>query len=309
LPTLRQLEYLVAVADTRHFGRAAERVHVTQPTLSEQLRTLEQRLGVQLVERSRSNVVVTPLGFEVVEIARRMLRDAQRIRDVTGYAGSGMRGVVRLGLPSTIGPYLLPRVAPQLHAVYPHLKLYVREELPHVLPRGLAEGLHDVIVAPLPVNQSGLREAVLFEEPLHLAVPLDHELAERDSITVKDLKGVDLLALGPGYQLRDLVVNLAAESGANIRFDYEGTSLDTLREMMATGLGVSVLPGLYVRSVVSKDPRFKTFDIGRRGLKRTIGMLWRKTKTSQQDFERLAVLFRATVAEEFAEPLAEALAK
>ncbi|MFW2392210.1 MAG: LysR family transcriptional regulator, partial [Methyloceanibacter sp.] len=123
MPTLRQLEYLVAVADTRHFGRAAERVHVTQPTLSEQLKTLEQRLGVQLVERSRSNVVVTPLGFEVVEIARRMLRDAQRISDVTGYAGSGMSGVVRLGLPSTIGPYLLPRVAPQLHAVYPQLKL------------------------------------------------------------------------------------------------------------------------------------------------------------------------------------------
>ncbi|HUW72435.1 MAG TPA: LysR family transcriptional regulator, partial [Methyloceanibacter sp.] len=90
MPTLRQLEYLVAVADTRHFGRAAERVHITQPTLSEQLRTLEKRLGVQLVERSRSNVVVTPLGFEVVEIARRMLRDAQRIRDVTGYVGSGM---------------------------------------------------------------------------------------------------------------------------------------------------------------------------------------------------------------------------
>jgi DNA-binding transcriptional LysR family regulator len=100
VPTLRQLEYLVAVADIRHFGRAAERVHVTQPTLSEQLKTLEQRLGVQLVERSRSNVVVTPLGFEVVEIARRMLRDAQRIQDVTGYAGSAMSGVVRLGLPS-----------------------------------------------------------------------------------------------------------------------------------------------------------------------------------------------------------------
>jgi len=307
MPTLRQLEYLVAVADTRHFGRAAERVHVTQPTLSEQLRTLEQRLGVQLVERSRSNVVVTPLGFEVVEIARRMLRDAQRISDVTGNAGSGMSGVVRLGLPSTIGPYLLPRVAPQLHAVYPQLKLYVREELPHVLPRELAEGLHDVIVAPLPVNQSGLKEAVLFEEPLYLAVPLDHDLAERDGITAQDLEGVDLLALGPGHQLRDLVVNLAAETGANIRFDYEGTSLDTLREMMATGLGVSLMPGLYVRSVVSKDPRFKTFDVGRRGLKRTIGMLWRKTKSSQPNFERLAGLFRETAANEFTEARAEAL--
>lgn len=300
MPTLRQLEYLVAVADTRHFGRAAERVHITQPTLSEQLRALEQRLGVQLVERSRSNVVVTPLGFEVVEVARRMLRDAQRMRDITGYTGSGMGGVVRLGLPSTIGPYLLPRVVPHLHALYPQLKLYVREELPHVLPRGLAEGVHDVIVAPLPVAQSGFKEAVLFEEPLYLAVPIDHELARRDSIKAHDLAGVDLLALGPGHQLREIVVNLAAESGANIRFDYEGTSLDTLREMMATGLGVSLLPGLYVRSVVRNDPRFKTFEIGRRGLKRTIGMLWRKTKATQPNFERLAALFRETVEQEFA---------
>lgn len=307
MPTLRQLEYLVAVADTGHFGRAAERVHVTQPTLSEQLRTLEQRLGVQLVERSRSNVLVTPLGFEVLEIARRILRDAQRIRDLTGQLGSGMGGVVRLGLPSTIGPYLLPRVVPRLRALYPQLKLYVREELPHELPRGLAEGLHDAIVTPLPVAQSGLKEAVLFEEPLYLAVPLDHELAKRDSIKMHDLEGVDLLALGPGHQLRDLVVSLAAESGAVIRFDYEGTSLDTLREMMAMGLGVSLLPGLYVRSVVRNDPRFKTFDIGRRGLKRTIGMLWRKTKSSQPDFARLASLFREAVEQEFSETRIEEL--
>jgi LysR family hydrogen peroxide-inducible transcriptional activator len=299
MPTLRQLEYLVAVADSRHFGRAAERVNVTQPTLSEQLRTLEQRLGVELVERSRSNVVVTPLGFEVVEIARRMLRDAQRIVDVTGHVGAGIAGVVRLGLPPTIGPYLLPRVMPSLHATYPKLKLYVREELPHALPRELAEGIHDVIIAPLPVNQGGLKDAVLFEEPLYLAVPTDHELAERASIKLSDLEGVDLLALGPGHQLRDLVVNLAAECGANLRYDYEGTSLDTLREMMATGLGVSLMPGLYARSVVSKDPRFKTFDIGTRGLSRTIGMLWRKTKSAQHNFDNLAVLIRDIVRDEF----------
>lgn len=299
MPTLRQLEYLVAVADNRHFGRAAERVNVTQPTLSEQLRTLEQRLGVELVERSRSNVVVTPLGFEVVEIARRMLQDAQRIVDITGNVGSGFAGVVRLGLPPTIGPYLLPRVDPTLHATYPKLKLYAREELPHALPRELAEGIHDVIIAPLPVNQSGLREAVLFEEPLYLTVPIDHELASRSSIKPTDLEGADLLALGPGHQLRELVVNLAAECGANLRYDYEGTSLDTLREMIATGLGVSLMPGLYVRSVVSKDPRFKTFDIGSRGLSRTIGMLWRKSKNPQHNFDNLAVLIRNIVREEF----------
>ena len=211
-----------------------------------------------------------------------MLRDAQRIFDITNQVDSGMSGVVRLGLPSTIGAYLLPRVAPHIRAAYPTLKLYVREELPYSLPRELAEGVHDVIVA------------------LYLAVPMDHELARRTSIKAHDLEGMDLLALGPGHQLRDLVVNLAAECGANIRYDFEGTSLDTLREMMATGLGVSLMPGLYVRSVVSKDPRFKTFEIGNYGLKRTIGMLWRKNKTSHPNFEPLAALFRETVAKEFA---------
>jgi LysR family hydrogen peroxide-inducible transcriptional activator len=156
-----------------------------------------------------------------------------------------------------------------------------------------------VIIAPLPVNQGGLKDAVLFEEPLYLAVPTDHELAERASIKPSDLEGVDLLALGPGHQLRDLVVNLAAECGANLRYDYEGTSLDTLREMMATGLGVSLMPGLYARSVVSKDPRFKTFDIGTRGLSRTIGMIWRKTKSAQHNFDNLAVLIRDLVRGEF----------
>ena len=158
MPTLRLLEYLVAVADTRHFRRAAERVSATQPTLSEQLQVMEARLGVQLIERSRSNVLLTPIGLEVLEIGRRMLRDAQHIRDITGSIGRGLAGVIRLGLPSTIGPYLLPRVVPHLHA----LQLYVREELPHALPRGLIDGLHDIIIAPLPVEEAGLCQTIIF---------------------------------------------------------------------------------------------------------------------------------------------------
>jgi LysR family hydrogen peroxide-inducible transcriptional activator len=292
MPTLRQLEYLVAVAETHHFRRAAERVNVTQPTLSEQLRALEDRLGVQLVERSRSNVVLTPIGVEVVEIGRRMLHDARHIRDITGGAGRGLAGVIRLGLPLTIGPYLLPRVVPELHALHPQLKLYVREELPHALPRGLIEGQHDIIIAPLPVEQAGLEHSVIFEETLYLALPTDHPLAQSSRIEPEDLKGIELVALGPGHQLREIVVELAKEVGAKMRFDYEGTSLDTLREMMATGLGVTILPGLYVHTVLRKDSRFKTFTIEGRDLRRTIAMFWRKTKSPQKLYQRLADLFR-----------------
>jgi LysR family hydrogen peroxide-inducible transcriptional activator len=299
MPTLRQLEYLIALADTLHFRRAAERVHATQSTLSEQLQALECRLGVQLVERSRSKVVITTIGHEVVEVARRVLHDVRCIRDITGNNGCGLGRVIRLGMLSTIGPYLLPRVVPQLRLRYPQLKLYVREELPHELFCGLGDGMHDAIIAPLPVAQDGLKYVVMFDEPLYLTVPVDHELAKRNDVRAKDLADVELLALGPGQQLHRVVVDLAAEVGAKVRFDYEGTSLDTLREIMATGLGVSILPGLYVRGVINNDSRFKIFDIRGLRLRRTIGMFWRKTSAGHEHLMRLATIFRETVASEF----------
>ena len=162
MPNLRQLEYLVALAETRHFRRAAERAHTTQPTLSEQLKALEERLGVQLVERSRAKVSLTPLGIQVVEIARRMLADAAEIRALATSGGTELSGVVRLGLPPTIGPYLLPSVIPALRKRFPGLKLYVREELPGSLPKSIEEGAHDLIISLLPIGQAALTVAPLF---------------------------------------------------------------------------------------------------------------------------------------------------
>jgi len=172
MPTLRQLEYLTALADTLHFRRAAERMHATQPTLSEQLQALERRLGIQLVERSRSKVLITAIGLEVVTIARRVLRDIRRIRDITGNNGYGLAGVIRLNLISSVGPYFLSRVVPELQARYPQLKLYAREELPHELFSELDDGVHDVIIAPSPVSENGLKQTVIFDEPLYLTVPV-----------------------------------------------------------------------------------------------------------------------------------------
>jgi LysR family hydrogen peroxide-inducible transcriptional activator len=137
-----------------------------------------------------------------------------------------------------------------------------------------------------------LEHSVIFEETLYLALPTDHPLAQSSRIEPEDLKGIELVALGPGHQLREIVVELAKEVGAKMRFDYEGTSLDTLREMMATGLGVTILPGLYVHTVLRKDSRFKTFTIEGRDLRRTIAMFWRKTKSPQKLYQRLADLFR-----------------
>lgn len=299
MPNLRQLEYLVALSETLHFRRAAERANTTQPTLSEQLKALEERLGVQLVERSRSLVAITPIGRQVVEIARRMLADAAEIRTLANSGGTELTGVVRLGLPPTIGPYLLPSVIPGLRERFPDLKLYVREELPGSLPRAIEDGIYDLVISLLPVTPASLVAEPLFREPLSLAVPAGHALAGLDEVRREDLAGEQILALGPGHQLHDAVTSLCEDFGAVLRSDYEGTSLDTLREMVAMGLGVTFLPGLYVRAVAGKDTNIRTIDLVDRNLYRNVGLIWRRSSPMQASYKLLADLLRAQVKEQF----------
>lgn len=307
MPSLRQLEYLVAIADERHFRRAAERANTTQPTLSEQLKALELRLGAQLVERSRARVLLTPLGEDVVAIARRMLADAAAIRSIAAGQDNKLGGVIKLGLPPTIGPHLLPRAVPLLRRAYPDLKLYVREELPSGLVDALLEGRHDLVLTFLPLRtasgalstaaESPVVAEALAQEPLHVAVPLDHPLAQTPAPRLKDLKGADVLALARGHQLHDQVSDLCDAVGARLRLDYEGTSLDTLREMVAMGLGITVLPGLYVRTVACRDPNIRLLQFADRPLSRTLAIGWRRTVARGDRFQQLAKLFRDLLAD------------
>lgn len=301
MPNLRQLEYLVAVADTLHFRRAAEKTNTTQPTLSEQLKALECRLGAQLVERTRSRVILTPVGAQIVEIARRMLADAGEIHALAAGGGKELAGVLRLGLPPTIGPYLLPRVIPELQRAYPGLKVYLREELPSILPRALEEGRHDVVISLLPVRGAELVSQPLFREPLYLAVGPEHPLAQKCVASRSDLEGEDVLALGPGHQMHDVVRALCDEFGARLRLDYEGTSLDTLHEMVAMGLGITFLPGLYVRAIISRETAIKTLELECRSVYRTVGLIWRRSSARQTSYESLASLLRSLVEREFEE--------
>jgi LysR family hydrogen peroxide-inducible transcriptional activator len=299
MPNLRQLEYLVALSETLHFRRAAERAHTTQPTLSEQLKALEERLGLQLVERSRSHVAITPVGRQVVEIARRMLADAAEIRSLATSGGTELTGVVRLGLPPTIGPYLLPAAIPALRHRFPDLKLYVREELPASLPQSIADGIYDLVISLLPVSSASLTVEPLFREPLWLAVPAGHGLADREEVRRTDLSGEQILALGPGHQLHDAVASLCEDFGAVLRTDYEGTSLDTLREMVAMGMGITFLPGLYVRAVASKDSNIRTIELVDRNLYRNVALIWRRSSPMQASYKALAELLRAQVKDQF----------
>lgn len=301
MPNIRQLEYLVAIADTLNFRRAAERTNTTQPTLSEQLKALEERLGAQLVERDRSRVLLTPIGVQVVEIARRILRDSNEIRQLTASGGKELAGVLRLGLPPTIGPYLLPLVLPSLHKSFPDLKLYIREEVPEALPRALSEGTLDIVITLLPVPGSELVSQSLFREPLYLVAAADDPLSAMKKVQRSDLDGRDVLALGRGHQLHEVVVALCEEFGARLRYDFEGTSLDTLREMVMMGLGVTFLPGLYVRREIMTDPNLKVIELHGRAIYHNIGIAWRKSSALQTSYEQLAEFFRKSVEAELSD--------
>lgn len=296
MPTLQQFRYLVAVAETLHFRRAAESVNVTQPTLSTQLRELEDKLGVQLVERSRSGVTLTPIGQQIAGRARGLLRDAADIAALARAGVDPLAGTIRVGVVGSLGSYFLPLVIPELHAAYPKLKFYVREGTAVDLMTRLRDGALDVLFFPTPVNDPTLQVAPLFHEPLLIVLPSDHPLAKTATVDRAALRGEVVMTLEAGHRLHDTVADLCAETGAQLSLDYEGTSLDTLRQMVATGLGLSVLPALYVRSEVAREDLVTARPLSDPAPGRDIGMIWRQTAAQGQAYQTLARAIRGTLA-------------
>lgn len=297
--SLRQIEYLVALSETKHFRKAAEKVGVSQPTLSTQLSTLEKQLGIQLVERSRSSVIITPLGEEVLSIGKRILHDAQTILDLAASQNGQLIGSIRLGLPPTVSPYLLPLILPELHREHPKLKLYIREEYPLDLPASLLNGTHDVILTPLPLNHADFQVHPIFREPLYVVLSDEHPLASKDKIEPSDLQGESVLALERGHQLHDQVNRLCEEYGAQLRFDYEATSLDTVHQMIAMGMGISFLPGLYVQSSLSNIQGTLVKQLSTSPPSRTLGLAWRSMSMRDDDFALLESFIRKTISQHF----------
>lgn len=288
MPTLQQMRYLVAVANTLHFRRAAETVNVTQPTLSAQLKELELRLGVQLVERGRNRILLTPVGTEIVARARRVLRDVEEIRDLARLSRRPLGDTVKLGVVQSLGSYLLPLLVPDLHESHPALRFYVREALPDTLVDQLESGALDLLFYPLPLERKELVIEPIFHEPLRVVVPHDHPLAAKDSIDRTDLRGETLLTLEPGHRLYDQVRSLSDEFRAKLSHDFEGTSLDTLRQMVAMGMGISLLPALYIRSEVARERLVTDRPVSGTEPSRLIGMVWRKGSARDSEFRDLA---------------------
>jgi len=293
-PTHRQLEYAVALAETGHFGAAARRCLVSQPTLSVQIAQLESQLGATLFDRTPGRVQPTAIGQQVIEAARTVLLT---LDDIVAAAASGAKnlgGLIRLGVAPTFGPYFLPNLLPTLHARYPALQIYIKEERPAVIEREVVSGTLDCGLGPAPASGHAVSFRRLCRETIFLGVPKDHPLAGAGHVDPQALQGERLLTLGRGHHLFERVRELAAACGADMREDYEGTSLDALRQMVVMGMGMSLFPQLYARSEFRVEDDIALLTLDGWPASREMGYFWRAGSGRAAQFEQLARESEAT---------------
>jgi len=290
--TLQELKYLVALAEHGHFGKAAESCFITQSTLSTQIKKLEDFLGVTLFDRSLKRVTPTPIGKEILQAARNIVEEADRIRELAKHAQDPMSRTIHLGVIPTLGPYYLPHALTLVHKKHPGLRMLLREEMTPQILEHLLDGKLDAGLLALPVTDDSLRVEPLFYEPFYAALPAGHALAKHAVLKVSDIMGEKLLLLDEGHCLRDQALDVCG-SGSRGREEVRATSLETLRQMVGMGLGLTLLPALSVdagprvnRKAVEVRP-FKTPPPGR-----TIALVWRKRAPFPETFERLAQTLR-----------------
>jgi LysR family hydrogen peroxide-inducible transcriptional activator len=290
--TLRELRYLVALADHGHFGRAADACHVSQPTLSTQLKKLEADLGVVLFERTNKALHITPIGRKIVDQARRVLAEADAIVELSRETTAPLVGPLTLGVIPTLGPYLLPWLVPPLKRAYPDLRLILYEDLTDDLIERLRSHRIDTALLALPITAQDLEIRPLFDEPFFFACPRDHHLARAQTVSNDDLRRQRLLLLTDGHCLRDQALAVCGQREAPVEddgADFRATSLETLRQMVAAGMGSTLLPALAVAR--PEDQAFAVRPLAT-GASRRIGLVWRRAYPKGADLELLAAMIR-----------------
>jgi len=293
---LRDLEYLVAVDEERHFNRAAERCFVSQPTLSGQLKKLEERLGVQLIERSTRQVVMTDVGKAVVMQARQVLGAARGITEIAQSFHDPMAGELQLGLIPTVAPYLLPLIMPPIKKAYPRLKLWLHEQQTAVLLERLRNAELDFVILALPVTGTGdFTEIDLFREPFWLALPKGDTLIKSGEASLTDLNSREVMLLEEGHCLREHALDVCVTAGAQEDSAFHATSLETLRHMVGEGMGITLIPELAVPKRRSKQDAVQYLPFGSSPPSRRIGLLYRKGSYREDTFRALAETIRLSV--------------
>jgi LysR family transcriptional regulator, hydrogen peroxide-inducible genes activator len=294
---LRDLRYFVALADTRHFGKAAERCFVSQPTLSAQIKKLESYLGVQLIERHPRRVQLTETGAKIIPLARRMLQESDEIIALARNEHDPLAGKISVALIPTIGPYLLPIIMRRLRKQLPRLKLMLYEYQTQTLLEKLRAGDLELGILALPVPLDGLEARPLYEEPFTVAVPSNTELARRANVKLEDLNGETVLLLEDGHCLRDQALDVCSRVDAKESEDYRATSLETLRQMVAAGLGITLLPELATRGPFGSGQGLTVKSFARPVPFRTVGAVWRKSSARAEAIKAICAVIETAMEE------------
>ncbi len=289
--TLTELRYVIAVARERHFGKAAEACFVSQPTLSVSVKKLESELGVVIFERGGSEITLTPIGEDIVQQAQRVLDAASQVKEIADQGRDPLRGPLRVGVIYTIGPYLLPRIIKSMIDQHPGMPLILQENFTVRLLEMMRTGEVDVAVLAEPFDDTGLNTLPLYDEDFVVAVPKKHEWAKRKQISSVDLKQETMLLLGVGHCFRDQVLEVCPEAArfaansAGIQKTFEGSSLETIRHMVAEGLGVTILPRMSVAS--EEDSLLKFIPFASPVPNRRIVLAWRKSFSRDRAIQAL----------------------
>lgn len=296
LVSLRQLRYFTTAARLCSLRKAAEELGITQPSLTSQIQLLEQNLGTTLLERARTGVNLTPEGRELLPYVERVLAAELLLQEAAFRRHSGPHGTYRLGVSATLGPYLLPHILPDIHRRFPHIKFHVREQSPIRLINGLHEGDFDlVITTDIPV-QRDLHSERLFREPLYLVVPAEHRFAAQQEIYASELSGEAIITIDEQHLLFQQVAELCVRFNAELLRDFEGTSLDAIRQMVYMGLGIAFLPALYIRSEMSDRPELNVVGVRGETIERSKSVFWRRNSPSAALYADLAAQIRESVA-------------
>jgi LysR family transcriptional regulator, hydrogen peroxide-inducible genes activator len=287
--TLRQLQYFVALAELRHFGKAAEKCCVTQPALSMQMKELEEALGMQLIERRRGNLELTAEGREIAGRAHVVLNTVRDLEDYARHRSQTLVGDLRLGVIPSVAPYLLPKILPEVRARYPELQLKLHERLTQSLVAELIDGSLDAIILALPVPDSRAEAMQLFDDRFLLARPRASRGVKKRRISLASLKNEKLLLLNDGHCLRDQALSYCHSIARDMLSEFGASSLSTIMKMVANGYGVTLLPEIAAASELA-DSRIELLHFAPPEPKRTIGLAWRKTSTRKKDFVALGHL-------------------
>jgi|TARA_B100000959_G_scaffold287225_1_gene370254 LysR family hydrogen peroxide-inducible transcriptional activator len=291
-PSIKQLRYICAVAEHKHFSKAAQACHVTQSTLSAAIQDLESQLGVIIFERTKKSVLITPLGERLLHQARLVLGGVQDFTSLARSHDEALAGEIRLGVIPTIGPFLLPRLLAELRNSYPQLKLYLKEDLSAQLAQQLQQGQLDLIILAFPYALPGMETLSLLRDEFLLCLPPGHPLEKSKQVRQQQLRGESLLLLEEGHCLRDHALEACKLESADRDLVYQGTSLHTLVQMVANGLGVTLLPAISIEADVLGDTHLQLKHFSNENVSREIGLAWRKSDPRRGEYLLLADFIR-----------------